>query len=270
MERSPIPKRLRFDLAVFRSGLIVVHKKVFAAVLIGFVVLAVIFLSIGGSFDKQFWLNFLPGLMENLAILALALFVIDSIFKKERLDKLEQTNASQSRFVLFCSNRLAFLLLEHLALATKEESQKDPSLNFEFALNKFRDTPLAVVFHEKLMQSEHKEDFVDSFEKLLSDQAKGISQALDVIYPRPDPAIRQIEEKMNFSTGSLRALKMLISAFKATNAQLGANEQLKPEHLNILIEIGYQQIGSALENIQGAIIHLSDRAKNNKLFIFLD
>lgn len=73
-----------------------------------------------------------------------------------------------------------------------------------------------------------------------------------------------------FSIGMLGALKALLGAFKAANAQVGADDQLKPEHQNLLIRIGYDQVGLELTNIHSTIIKLSDRAKANKLFISLD
>lgn len=245
-------------------------KKALAAISIGFIVLTVAFVIAGGSFDRQFWLAFLPGLMGNLAILAVAIFVIDRIFKKERLDKLEQTNAQQSKFVLLLSNRLAFLLLEHLALATKDEAGKDAALNFEFAHDRIRDNDLAAVFYEKLTKAQNKEAFVEGFAKILSRETEGISKALDKIYPQPDPTIKRIADQMNFSIGSLEALKGLLGAFKAANAQVGPGQQLKPEHLDLLIKVVYPQIALELRNIRSAIIQLSERAKANKLFICFD
>src|SRR5208283_453987 len=122
-------------------------RNVIAALVVSFIVLVCIFVGIGGSFDRQFWLAFLPGLMENLVILSVAVLIFDSIFKKERIDKLEQTNERQSRFVLLLNNRLAFKILEYLALATTEEVGKDSALDFEFALDRLRTINLANVFY---------------------------------------------------------------------------------------------------------------------------
>lgn len=245
-------------------------KKVFASIFAAFILFTGVFIYIGGSFDKQFWLAFLPGLMENLAILAVAVLVIDSIFKKERLAKLEQTNVRQSQFVLLLSNRFAYLLLKYLALVTKQEVASDTAVTFEFAIEKFRITDLAAAFYEKLMAAENKEAFAAGFEEILSRGAKGVSDALENIYPRPDPTIEGSVGEMMFSVGMLGALKALLGAFKAANAQVGAEDQLKPEHQNLLIRIGYEQIGLELTKIHNAIIKLSDQAKANKLFISLD
>jgi len=129
------------------------------AIFVVFIALAFTFYALGGSFGRRFWLDFLPGLMANLVVLALAVLVIDSIFKKERLEKLEQTNVSQSRMVQFFKNRFAYLLLEHLALATKAEVHNDPNLNFEFARDSLGETDLATVFYNKLMAAENREAF---------------------------------------------------------------------------------------------------------------
>lgn len=247
-------------------------RKVVGAIAICFAALTIIFMLIGGSFGRQFWLASLPGLMQNLAILAVAVLVIDRIFRKERLDKLERTNAEQSQFVLFLCNRLAYLLLKYLGLAREDEVEigKALALTFEFAQSKMQNTDLAKVFYERLMQAEDKEALVGGFEKTLKSQTEGISKALDDIYPRPDPSLKRITGQMSFSAGSLEAFKGLFEAFKAANAQVGENEQLKPEHLDLLIKIAYSRIGLELQNIKSAIVQLSERAKANKLFFSLD
>src|SRR5258708_1177889 len=195
-------------------------RNVIAALVVSFILLVCIFVGIGGSFDKQFWVAFLPGLMENLVILAAGVLIFDSIFKKERLDKLEQTNERQSRFVLLINNRLAFKILEHLALATVEEFGKDSELDFAFALDRLKTIDLANVFYEKLMGSENKEIFAEGFEKILTRETEGISKALDNVYPRPDPALKLSEDQMISSIAALGALVMLIRSCREANAQV--------------------------------------------------
>jgi hypothetical protein len=245
-------------------------NNVVAAIFVGLILIILIFVGIGGSFDRHFWLSFLPGLMENLAVLAVAVLVIESIFKSERLSKLQQTNERQSRFVLFLSNRLAYHLLEHLALATKDEFHKDAELNFEFARDRFKVTNLPKIFYDKLMESKTKEAFTEGFEKILSNGTESISKALDNIYPRPDPTIKQNVDEINFSIGAVGSLKMLIASFKAANEQVGADKQMTPEQLNLLIEIAYSQIGLEIQKTQNAIVQLSEQANANELFISFD
>lgn len=83
------------------------------------------------------------------------------------MDKLEQTNLAHSKVVFFLRNRLAFLLLEHLALAASEEVRQDPALNFEFAHNRIKNTDLAAVFYERLMKAENRETFIETFGEML-------------------------------------------------------------------------------------------------------
>jgi hypothetical protein len=245
-------------------------NNVVAAIAIGFIMLALVFVGIGGSFDRNFWLSFLPGLMENLAALAVAVLLIDSIFKRERLAKLGQTNAGQSRFVLFLNNRFAYHLLEHLELANEEEFHKDAELNFEFARDRFKNANLAEIFYQKLMESKNKEDFVDGFEKILSRETEGISKALEKLYPRPDPTIKQNVDDMNFSIGAVGVLKTLIASFRGANEQVDEDKQMMPEHLDLLIKIAYGHIAIELQKIQNAIVQLSEKAEGNELFMSLD
>ena len=245
-------------------------KKVIAVIATAFTLLAAVFTAIGGGFDRQFWLAFLPGLMGNLVILAVAVFLIDSIFKRERLDKLARTNAGQSRFVLFNANRLAYKILEYLELATMEEAHKDPELNLEFANEKLKDTDLAGVFYEKFMRAQDREAFVEGFEKILNAETEALSKGLDKIYPRPDPTIKHVLDQTAFSIGSVSFLKTLLESFKTTNAQVGPREQLQGDKLDLLIRVVYGKIGLELKKIQIAILLLSEKAKANELFMSFD
>jgi hypothetical protein len=245
-------------------------KNVFIAIFVAFIVLVVSFVGIGGSFERQFWLAFLPGLMENLAALAVAVFVIERIFRSERVDKLKQTNERQSRFVEFLVNRLAFRILKHLALATDQDMQNDSKMNFDFAFVMFQKADVPTIFYEKFMASETKEDFAGGFSRILAEGTETISKALDAVYPRPDPGLKQNDEQMNFAAGSLEALKALISAFGAANAEVKAGEQMKPEHLDLLIKMMYGSVRLQLLTIQRLIIHIRDKAQANELFFALD
>lgn len=129
---------------------------------------------------------------------------------------------------------------------------------------------MAAVFYERVMEAANKEAFVAGFEEILNREIEGISKALDNVYPRPDPVLKQVCDQMVYSSGSLGGLKLLLQAFREANAQVGADEQLTPEHLDVLIKIAYQQIASELENIRTSICDLSKQARNNKLFISLD
>lgn len=245
-------------------------RNVFAAMFVAFVVLVVSFWAIGGSFDRQFWLAFFPGLMGNLTILAVAIFVIERIVRGGRIAKLKQTNESQSQFVRFEVNRLAFHVLKHLALATDEQFHNDPTLNFDFAFYALKEADVATVFYERMMESKDKSKFVGQFSQILEDGAKGISKALGDVYPRPDPALIRTSSGLNFSIGSLQALEALINAFYAANAQVGEDGKMKPEHLDVLIKVAYARIGVELQSVRDALIEIGEKAQADELFIALD
>lgn len=245
-------------------------KKVSSAIFVAFIALTITFGLLGGSFGRKFWLDFLPGLMANLVVLALGVIVIDNIFKKEHLSKLTQTNVSQSRMVQFLNNRLAYLLLENLALATKDDFQQDPGLTFEFARDRLRDTNLATVFYNKLMEAEDRQAFAEAFATILHRETQGISKSLDGIYPRPDPTTKEIAEQMIVASGSLSAFKDYLGVFPAVNAGLAAGDQFKPDQIDLLTEIAYSTVGPKLQHLRHGIEELSDRAKANRLFIQLD
>jgi hypothetical protein len=246
-------------------------KKVSLAILAAFVGLAVAYRVLGGWFDRKFWLEFLPGLMANLLILALGVLVIDNIFSKERLRKLKQTNAGQSRFVIFLASRLAYLLLEHLGLATKEDVQESgPELPFGFALGRLREADLAGQFHNQLMQSGNREAFAGRLAEIVTEQSKGISKSLEAIYPRPDPAATGIADQMNEAAGALSVFQECLGIINTVNSEVAPNDRFKPDQIDLLTDLAFRSIGPKLRHLQHCIDGLSKKAAANELFVQLD
>jgi len=245
-------------------------SKALIAISIAIASLAIIFKYIGGVFDKPFWLAFVPGLLANLVILAVAVFVIDRIFQQDRWRKLERINASQSKFVLFLTNRLAFWLLDYLDLTAKEEVTKDPQLNFEFAIEKIKESRVAATFFEKFEQSNNKQEFIDGFTKKVTDGINCISKALGTIYPHAEADVNALLEELSSSSAMVSAFGMLDKAINEANKKVQPGEQLKPEQVDLLFKIGYAAPAEAMEKIINCITALSDKAKENKLFASLD
>jgi hypothetical protein len=210
-------------------------RKVSLAIFIAFVGLTIAYRMLGGWFDRKFWLEFLPGLIANLLILALGVLVIDSILSKERLGKLKLTNVSQSRFVLFLTCRLAYLILEQLGLATQEDvKQNDPNLDFEFARGRLRGIDLADVFRDQLMQAADRQAFAGRLAEIVTEQAQGISKSLKAIYPRPDPAVTGIAEHMNEAASTLAVFKDYVGMFAEVNAEVAPEGRFNQDQIDLL------------------------------------
>lgn len=247
-------------------------KKVFWAVFAVFVALTVAYRMLGGWFDRKFWLDFLPGLIANLLILALGVLVIDSILGRERLGRLQQTNARQSKFILFAAGRFAYLILHHLGLATKEDiGQHDPNLDFGFARGRLQGINLADVFRDRLMQAGNREEFAGGLAKIMEEQAKGISKSLEAIYPQPDPAATGIAEQMIEAAGALSVFGEYLGIFARVNAEAVAPEgRFNQDQIDLLTELAYGYLGERLRRLQHCIEGLSAKAEANELFARLD
>lgn len=244
-------------------------KKVFWAVFAVFVGLTVAYRVLGGWFDKKFWLDFLPGLMANLLILALGVLVIDSILGRERLGRLGQANARESQFVLELSCRLAYLILHHLGLATGEEVGQG-GLDFRFARDRLRGIDLGVTFGEQLMQAEDRKAFAAGLAKALQDHAFGLSNALDKIHPKPDPSAAAIADKMFEAIGVLSGFKDYLGIFAQVNAEVAPDDRINQDQIDRLTRIAFPPIGERLRQLQHCIEELSAKAEANELFARLD
>jgi hypothetical protein len=240
-----------------------------AIILIILGLLVFIFIKIGGKFDILFWLNFLPGLLSNLIILLVALFIIDRIFQRERLTKLKQINAENSKWVLFENNRIAFLLLEYLGLAKSEELSKDKELNFEFAIERIKRNGLSEVFFKKFMDAKDRGNFLDGFIDKLKDGTEQINKSLDKIFPHPDPFIKGLLSNMAFLSGGIQSMKIILDATSKANKKVKSDQRISPEQINLLIKIAYSE-GRLFKQIFKNLIIISEKAKSNELFVSLD
>ena len=68
----------------------------------------------------------------------------------------------------------------------------------------------------------------------------------------------------------VHALAMLPRSYKEANKELTAEHRLTPEQLDLLIKLGYPPVQAELQKNQEAMLELSERAKDNKLFIDFD
>src|SRR3954465_2872408 len=111
-------------LRIQKSGLADRHgfmKKISSVIVSAIIALVIVYKVICGAFDGAFWIAFVPGLLTNLIVLLVGVLIVDRILQKDRWARLEQVNASQSKFVFFIANRMAYWLLEYLGLARKAE-----------------------------------------------------------------------------------------------------------------------------------------------------
>jgi hypothetical protein len=144
------------------------NRTVVATITVTFIVLIVSYLSIGGAFDVAFWREGLPGLMENLAIAALAAFVFDRIIKKERQAKYKDANAKLSQFVLLSTNLFANALLEYFGLIIRSQTP-DAELDFEFAYDRLKAVDISDCFLSEVLKLrlEEKPAYIAKFADLL-------------------------------------------------------------------------------------------------------
>jgi hypothetical protein len=235
-----------------------------------FVGLGVAYVLTGGRFDAQFWQQFLPGLMENLLILALAILVIDRIFRKERLSSLRRANSGQSRFVLLQCNLLAFKMLAYLGHLSLENRPEDKELMFSFAMEKMNSVNVAESFYQSFMAAADRSAYLLGFTKILTDGADGLSKAVDKIYPYPSPTVKHIVEEIPRSVGMVDAIEMLLKASREANELVAANERLQPEQIDLLLKIGFVPSGTAIERVRHDLIQLAGLAEADDLFLVLD
>jgi hypothetical protein len=244
------------------------NRTVVVTIIVAFIVLIVAYLSIGGAFDLVFWREALPGLMENLAIAALAAFVFDSILKKQRQVKYKDANAKLSQSVLLQTNLFAYALLEYFGLVNRSQIP-NADFNFEFAYDRLKAVDISACFLAEVLKlsPEEKLAYIAKFAELLKKRIRPLIESLEKVYPRPDASLTRDWE---LADATIDATAMLPTAFIEANAQLEAKSRLTPDQLNLLIEVGHPLADRVLKSLQTGLIHLADRARNNDLFVSFD
>jgi hypothetical protein len=244
------------------------NRNVVAIIVIAFIVLIVFYLSIGGAFDLGFWRQALPGLMENLAIAALAAFVFDSIIRHERQAKYKDANAKVSQLVLLVTNLFAHAILKYFGLL-KEPERPAEDLNFEYAYDQLKAADISGCFLRELLRlnPEEKVAYITKFADLLNTRIKPLIESLEKVYPRPDPSLTY---EWDSAVGTIEGSAMLPRAFIEANAGLGEKNRLTPDQLNLLVRLGHQLTDERLKGLLAGLISLADRARNNDLFVSFD
>jgi len=244
------------------------NRTVVATIIVAFIVLIVSYLSIGGAFDLAFWREALPGLMENLAIAALAAFIFDSIIKKQRQAKYKDANAKLSQSILLQTNLFANALLEYFGLVDRSQTP-NADLNYEFAYDRLKTVDISACFLAEVLKlrPEEKPAYIEKFADLLKARIKPLVESLEKVYPRPDASLTRDWE---FANATIEATSMLPNAFIEANAEVEAKERLNADQLNLLIRIGHPLADRALKSLQTGLIHLADRARENDLFVSFD
>jgi hypothetical protein len=244
------------------------NRTVVATITVAFVILIASYLAIGGAFDQSFWHEALPGLMENLAIAALAAFVFDSIIKKQRQTKYKDANAKLSQSVLLQANLFAYALLEYFGLIDQSQIPKG-DLNFECAYERLKSADISGRFLAEVLRlsPEEKPDYIAKFATLLETRTKPLVETLEKVYPRPDSALTRDWESVH---AAIEATSMLPKTVLEANMQVEAKDRLTSEQLNLVIKVGHPFADRKLKTLKAGLVQLSDRARKNDLFVSFD
>lgn len=252
--------------------------KVIAGVIISLIILVFLLLFFTGiPLDKNFWAGLLNGLLSNLIIFIIAIFIIDKLIKNIEKKKLKKINERSSYFISFSINTLIFKILKHLKIFSDETLKgktpdKDTS-NFDFALDEMlkikKDNKMEKIFRAEVFKEKDRKKYIDDLSKLIMDGADSIHKGLKEIYPHPAPdVISQIDEVYK-SCGGLTAFSFVAGIREDFNKYT----KDKKKHMNKKIAEALLDFSMSnpkatyMSTISEKLLNISNKAKENSLFI---
>jgi len=253
--------------------------KTIAGVIIFAILLDILLLFLFGiPFDNNFWSSFLIGLLSNLIILVIAIFIIDELLKKKEKIKLKEINKEKSLYIHYAVNILLLKILKHLKvfpkdIETKDILNKNADLTFKFAFEKM--TEIAekenidkIVGEIALKERDRKKYFEDLSEIIFKD-ITSINNGLKEIYPHPAPDITALTNDVFANCGALKAFSAIADVKSQVNKIIPKGQKKMDEiTATALLKIMmFNPKQKSFSTIAKNLIVLSKRAEGNSLFI---
>lgn len=244
-------------------------KKVFWVIVFLFLGIIIILHILDTNFDKIFWISFLESLLSNVAIFFIAIFLIDYLFKKEDIERLREINKHNSDFIVFEINRITFLILKFLGLASdKDIGSHTDDIDFNWTskeLKGYLDSgEIEKLFFKQYLESKDPENFVAEFIKLVTKFAEGLGKSIEKIYPHANAEIQTMNNDFFKLAGHLSLLGTLPTGFKKEMDKQG--KKLKSEQFETISRLVYFSFHPLLKILRN-LIEIRKMALKNKIFL---
>ena len=226
--------------------------------------------------SKSFFIDLFNGLLSNVLIFFLAIFVIDRLTRKIDENKLKEINATKSEFFHWNLKCFVYHMLVHLEIFKDDDYQKrlqdDPLLSMDWVMEEFKRVGLendwTSLLYNCVSNKSDKQKYLSDLEKIFNDWTKPLSQNLKEIYPHPAPDVVEMVSNLFASSGTLNALSSIAGFAKEANKGVkDKKQQLTDKHTNLLIKIGLLNRKNNFSDTCSIILELSKRAEENQLFI---
>ncbi len=166
----------------------------------------------GVSLDGNFIISLLNGLLPNIVVFFVAIFVVDRLIKRVELNKLKLINRYATIEVLLAVNKLIFNILDYLKCTTDKDYkvvadalQLSPDADFfasmiPFAIDKFEDINLKndwnQVLYKNRVISEDKTIPISFLFDIIRNGCRDINLALTKIYPRHSSEVEKLIQRI--------------------------------------------------------------------------
>ncbi|MES2622824.1 MAG: hypothetical protein V4576_00275 [Patescibacteria group bacterium] len=227
-------------------------------------------------FDKEFLTGLINGILSNLVIFFVGIFVIDKIIKNIEKDKLSLINKEKSFFFKFKLNIFALKLLQHLQVISVQTRQaklsNDKGITFNWVMDEFQaltqNKSFIEIVNTQLARKTNKQKYLQKLSDILKDDSKGFTDQLKEIYPHYAPDVYELTQIFPKAAGFISGMATTFLAVDKANEKIVNTEQKIPAELftHILTKVMISDFIN-LNDVFVNLKKLSARSENNDLFI---
>ncbi|QQR55444.1 hypothetical protein IPG41_02720 [Candidatus Peregrinibacteria bacterium] len=230
-------------------------------------------------FDVDYWVNFLTGILTNLIVVGIALFIFDKILANGRDSQLRQINQARAEFIVFEMNRFLFKLLVGLKLIDKQEYFKGEVANSDRDV--FSD--VLPIFQEKVntgalsaslkdAMEKHPKFILNFLSKLTEETFDRLIRKLEEIYPQPKPELMEMGRFMRASVGYFDSQKPFLAPTKTTFKGMSQKAQrdirkMLTDHASAFKIISFTVVEPQLNKLLYDVLTLRSAAIENRLHL---
>lgn len=256
-------------------------KKIAEILILFILIIIFLILLLKIPFDSNFIANLLNGLLTNLVILIIAIFVIDNLTKKIETKKLKDINERNSNFVSLRVNIFVFKILEYLKVLnkkdinTKEIFKKNEELTFDYVWQELEQTlstkNINQILSDSTFEEIDKKQYLTNFVDLIKSNSNSLHEALKIIYPHPSPNVVSLVDEIGGQSGAIYAMSLMANVDTEVNKLIPeSSKKMDRETADALLKFAMMLVvdkDRPMSIIISCLKSISEKAKNNDLFI---
>lgn len=245
-------------------------KSIVIAVLFSLSIVTVLLYLLHISIDANFISNLLNGILSNLIVTILVVFVVDRLFKRIEYEKLVAINKRNSESVLFAINIFSLNVLKYLRLKTGDGLNEIANGKvFQNLLETNKKHDWFNILYKQVLKASSRKNYLKELETIIREGATSINKSLKDVYPHPAPdLVKIVDEIYTLSGAAMAALVMSEFREEANKKIKDDNNKISPELEITLVKFFiHNSVENLFPDICNKLSIIATRAHKNRLFV---